>query len=273
MSSLKYLNVGCGSKFHPDWINVDMVSRSPQVRAHNLLKGIPFPDNEIDVIYHSQVLEHIPKEMAASFVSESFRVLKPGGTMRVVVPDLENIVTEYLTFLRQNLENPTPISEANYDWIVLEMYDQTVRNDAGGQMAKFLEKPEVVNEDYVIDRIGYVGQSIRNKFLQQNSVLEGKPSLKVRVKELLRSLYNTTNRLITTKEHRIGRFRLGGEIHQWMYDRYSLARLLRECGFVEATVRTPTESGVENWGKYGLDVKNGIAYDPTSLFMEAKKPI
>ncbi len=41
MSKLNYLNVGCGNKFHKEWINVDMVSNSPHVKAYNLLGSSP----------------------------------------------------------------------------------------------------------------------------------------------------------------------------------------------------------------------------------------
>jgi hypothetical protein len=69
----------------------------------------------------------------------------------------------------------------------------------------------------------------------------------------------------------VGRFRLSGEIHYWMYDRYSLSRLLKDCGFREIKVKTPLDSDIPEWGKYELDIENGQIYDPTSLFMEAKK--
>lgn len=59
---LNYLNVGCGSKYHKDWVNVDMNSNSPDVISCNLLKGILFPDKKFEVLYHSHVLEHFPKE-------------------------------------------------------------------------------------------------------------------------------------------------------------------------------------------------------------------
>ena len=135
MSNLNYLNVGCGNKFHKKWVNVDMYSKCPYVKSYNLLKGLPFANDQFDVVYHSQVLEHFSKEKAPDFVKECFRVLKPGGIMRVVVPDLENIVNEYIKHLNENIENPSRQAEANYDWILLEMYDQTVRNYSGGQMA------------------------------------------------------------------------------------------------------------------------------------------
>jgi predicted SAM-dependent methyltransferase len=165
MGKLNHLNVGCGNKFHKQWVNVDMTSYSKDVISANLLKGIPFPDNEFDVLYHSQVLEHFPKEKAQDFMKECYRVLRKGGIIRVVVPNLENIIDEYKKFLTENIENPNDVSAANYDWILLEMYDQTVRNHTGGQMAEYLKRPVLINENYVIDRLGHLGHSIRDHYL------------------------------------------------------------------------------------------------------------
>jgi len=58
----KYLNIGCGGKFHKDWTNIDIVSFSPEVKSFNILKGIPFSENTFEAVYHSQVLEHIPTD-------------------------------------------------------------------------------------------------------------------------------------------------------------------------------------------------------------------
>ena len=49
---------------------------------------IPAPDSSADVVYADQVLEHMPGiDAARDFVAEARRVLRPGGTFFVVVPD------------------------------------------------------------------------------------------------------------------------------------------------------------------------------------------
>lgn len=48
---------------------------------------LPYKDNEFDVIYSKSVIEHMLDPL--SFVSESFRVLKPGGVLLVLTPDWE----------------------------------------------------------------------------------------------------------------------------------------------------------------------------------------
>lgn len=274
-----YLNVGCGNKFHSSWTNVDMTSNSPHVLSHNLLRGMPFPDDRFDVVYHSQVLEHIPKKKAPFFVNECFRVLKPGGIMRVVVPDLENIAGEYLKQLADNIRMPSRLSEANYDWIMLEMYDQAVRNYSKGQMAEFMQNPELENEKYIVERIGCIAKNIRDGYLSGNK----SPALNfmIAIKKIksggIRRAWKhvigkITSSIRLSEERRIGAFRLSGEVHNWMYDRFSLSRLLKSAGFEEIVVKSPCDSGIPDWEKYELDIKDGAVIDPMSLFMEARKP-
>jgi predicted SAM-dependent methyltransferase len=279
MQKVNYLNVGCGNKFHQAWTNVDMASSSPHVDVHNLLHGFPYRDNQFDVVYHSQVLEHVPKEKAAGFLRECLRVLKPGGVLRVVVPDLENIATEYLRQLRENIERPSEVAAANYDWILLEMYDQTVRNRPEGQMGDFLKQPRLANEHYIVERIGHVGRSIIARGQQQAQERAGAPLRgwfdrlrRITPRRLVSYLRIRVRDKLGGEALRIGMFRLGGEVHMWMYDRFSLARLMREAGFEQVRQVDAHTSAIPGWPAYELDVKDGAVFDPTSLFMEAQKP-
>jgi predicted SAM-dependent methyltransferase len=263
---IRCLNVGCGTKFHHDWVNIDMASYSPMVKKVNLLKGIPFPDNSFDAVYHSQVLEHIPKENAQQFIKECLRVLKPNGILRVVTPDFENMVDEYKRLLLQNLAAPTDTSKANYEWIMLEILDQIVRTQSGGLMAKYLQQPSMINEQYVMERIGFVGANFRKGYLKM--ALSSATMFRKAVSFVLHKI---ETKLFWSKAKEIGKFRLSGEVHTWMYDRYSLSELLKICGFMDIVVKTPFESAIPQWSKYELDVKNGQVYDPTSLFVEGRK--
>lgn len=63
-----------------------------------------------------------------------------------------------------------------------------------------------------------------------------------------------------------------GELHRWLYDRYSLKRLLTEAGFVDAQVRDAHFSRIQDWAKYALDVNpDGTICAPGSLHMEAER--
>ena len=61
-----------------------------------------------------------------AFLRECFRVLKNEGIIRVVVPDLEKIARLYLMALEGSCAGSTQWHR-NYEWMLLEMYDQAVR--------------------------------------------------------------------------------------------------------------------------------------------------
>jgi SAM-dependent methyltransferase len=275
-----YLNLGCGCRFHPDWENVDFIASAPAVRAHNLRKGIPFPDSSFDVVYHSHLLEHFPKRLAPAFLRECHRVLKPRGTIRVAVPDLERIARAYLEAL-ENAFHQRPGSAANYDWMILEMYDQTVREHSGGSCGDFFRQEPIPNWDFIVSRLGAEAKSALAASRAQIAPSTGESRRTTSkwlyiARNLGSVLRNKIVRTVLTVDDRealqVGRFRRQGEIHQWMYDSYSLARLLGEAGFFEARQCTATLSRIPNWTAYGLDSEpDGTTYKPDSLFMEAIK--
>ncbi|MBW4649279.1 MAG: methyltransferase domain-containing protein [Kastovskya adunca ATA6-11-RM4] len=279
---MNYLNLGCGRRFHPGWTNVDFVSTGENVVAHNLTQGIPFPDNSFEVVYHSHVLEHFPKAAAESFIRECDRVLRPKGVLRVVVPDLEQIARTYLTALEQANQGSQEW-QANYEWILLEMYDQTVRSSSGGEMAAYLSQADIPNQEFILKRCGTEAKIlIEAARQQQTSSVVPESQLKYLLKRLYRFLrYPNFRRELLIKSLlgkeynalQIGRFRQGGEVHQWMYDRYSLTRLLKKCGLDSIIQRTATESYIPDWTSFNLDTEpDGNVYKPDSLFIEAIKP-
>jgi predicted SAM-dependent methyltransferase len=273
---MKYLNLGCGNRFFGDWVNVDFVSTGPCVQSHNLLEGIPFPNESFDIIYHSHVLEHFKKADAIGFVKECFRVLKPKGVLRVVVPDLEQIVKEYLMNL-EGAKRGEKIAKENYDWIMLEIYDQVVRNVSGGEMAKYWRRGRINNEEYIKKRMGSEFEAFRDNLLKVDNSLNSSGSLRWRkyiqqktyrnkLGELLSKAFGVQNHIA------VGKFRASGEIHQWMYDEYSLGELLKNQGFVNIERKSAFESNIPGWKNYAiLDVENGRIRKPDSLFMEASK--
>jgi len=63
--------------------------KSNKVLHHNLFYGIPFRNNSIPNVFSSHFFEHLTYESARFLFSESYRVLTPGGTIRILVPSLE----------------------------------------------------------------------------------------------------------------------------------------------------------------------------------------
>ena len=280
---VRYLNLGCGRRFHPKWTNVDFTSTSDRVIAYNLTQGIPFPDASFDVVYHSHVLEHFSKAEAASFLEECCRVLRPQGVLRVVVPDLEQIVRTYLTAL-EKANAGFEEWQANYEWILIEMYDQVARNFSGGEMAAYLFREDIPNEEFILQRCGTEAKNLiaigrdRQQFQTPSTARQVKRLLKnsLRIRRYPTYLRELCLKLLLGKEYstlQIGRFRQSGEVHQWMYDRHSLSLLLKKWGLINIVQRSATESYVPNWSSWKLDTEpNGAVYKPDSLYMEAIKP-
>ncbi|NJK33737.1 MAG: methyltransferase domain-containing protein [Oscillatoriales cyanobacterium SM2_2_1] len=284
---MKLLNLGCGSRYRRDWTNVDFQSYSSHVLSWNLKNGIPFDDGIFDLVYHSHVLEHFQKSEAKPFLSECCRVLKPNGVLRVVVPDLEEIVSSYLSVLSK-LRNGEESLEPCYDWLMLEMFDQTTRNSSGGEMLRHLLQESIPNIQYVLERGGkemidivnskksYFHDSLKEmEHFNLVSLLRKIRFVVKNPKEIKRFLI----KLILGQEYEaweIGKFRLSGEVHQWMYDEFSLGRLLSQSGFDQIKRVSPFDSSLSEWQNYNLDIecdeKGEIAvYKPNSLIMEGLK--
>lgn len=60
-------------------------------------RRLPFRTSKVEYIYHSHLLEHLSLEDARRFNKECWRVLRPGGILRVVVPELSFMARNYLT--------------------------------------------------------------------------------------------------------------------------------------------------------------------------------
>jgi SAM-dependent methyltransferase len=67
------------------------------IRYFDLRKRFPFDDESVDAIYAAHVWEHLALSTAKHATQECYRVLKPGGTLRLVVPNVRDFVEEYLS--------------------------------------------------------------------------------------------------------------------------------------------------------------------------------
>ena len=123
-TKLLKLHLGCGSYTPEGWINIDgswnaLFSKWPTLRyllrkmkiipkkiaetewhpdvlVHDVRKPLPFPNNSVNYIYASHLLEHLYLIEAKNLLRECHRVLVNGGVVRMVVPDLKKITSDYL---------------------------------------------------------------------------------------------------------------------------------------------------------------------------------
>lgn len=68
---------------------------------HDIRYGLPFPDQSVQYIYTAHCLEHLTQVEGAYVLHEAFRVLRPGGTLRVTVPDLRHVISLYESGLKE----------------------------------------------------------------------------------------------------------------------------------------------------------------------------
>ena len=271
------LNVGCGQRFHGAWTNIDLESTDPRVQQYDITKGLPFKDQQYDAVYHSHVLEHLDPADGERLLDDCYRVLKPGGILRIVIPNLEQIATLYLENHRQAWDGDQTAA-MNYDWIKLELLDQLVRSHSGGRMGQYMAGDELSNSEFVESRVGDEFSRCQN--FEQNRPSQKNPNVGERIKASFKRAKKQFTRWIVRrlmgkdalKSFDEGLFRNQGEIHRWMYDRHSLRTLCQSRGFVDFTVQSATGSFIEDYETFELDAVDGNVRKPDSLFVECRRP-
>jgi len=92
-----FLHLGCGGRLFDGWINIDLMSMGPRPDVLlDLSQGLPAADHSVDRIYSEDFLEHITRDSGRRLLADCYRVLKPGGVMRLLTPDLKQFVQKYI---------------------------------------------------------------------------------------------------------------------------------------------------------------------------------
>lgn len=272
---MKLVNLGCGAHYHPDWVNLDMNPSSEAVGLLDLHKQLPFPDCSVDVVYTSHVIEHFTYAAGLKILKEIFRTIKPGGIIRLVTPDLERMVKDYQETLKDALEGKA-LADDKYEWILLELFDQSVREKRGGGMADSLREADIPIRQFIRGRIGYEVDGYWNKpahksFWDRMRSADSTIILQHGRNSVAKALVHIIAGRNAAKAFEIGTFRQSGEIHYRLYDRYSLNKILTAAGFSKTMLCPAHESQIQNFDYYELDVINGESRKPDSLYIEAVK--
>ena len=93
--SLK-LHLGCGDKHIDGYVNIDIRPMESVDKVDNIKYLRSFKKDSVDVIYSASVLEHFIRWEYKNALRRWYDILKPGGILRVGVPDFESIVNYYL---------------------------------------------------------------------------------------------------------------------------------------------------------------------------------
>ena len=269
---MELLNIACGGRYHKDWTNIDFDADSNLVKKVNILGGLPFEKDTFDVIYNSHFLEHLSPSQAKFVLKEARRLLKEGGILRIVVPDLENLCKEYLQILEKVSINDDAKLNKKYRWISVELLDQLVRVDSGGEMGQIFNE---VSNNKDKDLASYILHRTGDELLANDDRKTVRKITIDKIKNKILYFYLQSVRLLIPKNLRDLIFirTSVGERHQWMYDRYSLATLLQELGFKNIQIKSYKTSGIDGFNDFYLDIKkNGSPYKGvSSIYIEATK--
>ncbi len=123
MNKMIYINYGCGLSAPDEWHNFDAsptlkLQRLPlvgilfkkvlkprfpsNIKYGDIIIGLPkINDNSVDGVYCSHVLEHLAYNEMIKAIENTYKILKPGGIFRLVMPDFENLIDSYLERKKQ----------------------------------------------------------------------------------------------------------------------------------------------------------------------------
>lgn len=280
----KYINLACGPIFvdSPDWANFDF-SAALGVQRTNLLGRLPLADDSAHLVYSSHFLEHIPKPKVESFLRECFRVLKLGGVLRLVLPDLEEMARTYL-----RLRDDGKHEQA--DFLVLEMVDQCVRSQSGGELGKYYQKIRAkakisgFESGDTADIIAFIKHRTGEQIDVTDPLVPNGQWGAAQVKLLLRTFPRWLQRYWIQAVLKMlpSAFRaqnvslaLVGEKHQWLWDFHQLQRALETVGFAAVERRSADSSAIADFPFLPLDLDSdgGPRKGKESMYIEAIKNV
>jgi predicted SAM-dependent methyltransferase len=90
------VNVACGPYVLAEFVNLDLFPCRSEVVGWDCRRSLPLADGSARGIRVEHFVEHLePREELPAFLRDSFRVLRPGGVLRIAVPDAERYLRAY----------------------------------------------------------------------------------------------------------------------------------------------------------------------------------
>lgn len=90
--TVRKLQIGAEGNFLKGWLNTDLEPDSSEVVFLDATKPFPFENNSFDFIFSEHMIEHISYHQGLFMLRECYRILKPGGKIRIATPSLETLL-------------------------------------------------------------------------------------------------------------------------------------------------------------------------------------
>jgi predicted SAM-dependent methyltransferase len=89
------LQLGAGQNILPGWFNTDYFPRE-NIFFLDVTKTFPIPESSFNFIFTEHHIEHISYKNAVFMLKECYKILKPGGVIKITTPDLKTSLNNYL---------------------------------------------------------------------------------------------------------------------------------------------------------------------------------
>lgn len=109
VSSVKKLQIGSGGTILKDWLNTDLILENEKIVFMDAGERFPIPDETFDYVYSEHLFEHLTFDQQCNYLKESWRILKPGGKMRLATPDFDFLIG-------LACENPNEVQKNYINW-------------------------------------------------------------------------------------------------------------------------------------------------------------
>lgn len=190
------LQIGAGANILEGWLNTNEAKFSSLVIFLDATRAFPFEDCSFDYIFSEHQIEHLTFREGLFMLHECFRVMKPGGGIRIATPDLETLIglhaaeknelqKRYLKWIMDayfpdiDLQRESfVINNAFYNWEHRFLYDSATLQDSMEKSGfiNIIRYPMGHSDDHMLRGLEHHGQSVDNEemIIFETMVLEGK---------------------------------------------------------------------------------------------------
>lgn len=95
--AVRKLQIGTSVSLLPGWLNTDLYPQSPGSVTLDATRRFPLSGASFDYVFSEHQIEHIPYEGALTMLRECYRILRPGGKIRIALPAVDPLLELFAT--------------------------------------------------------------------------------------------------------------------------------------------------------------------------------
>jgi len=120
---VRKLHIGCGTNILPGWLNADFNTLHPAVFHLDATRRFPFRNGEFAFVFSEHMIEHVSYSDGLAMLSECYRVMDRGATIRISTPNLAFVIDLYQP-------DKTNLQQQFLDWSAdIHLHDRAMNED------------------------------------------------------------------------------------------------------------------------------------------------